>query len=88
MLYGDVNLFTDRDADNQAAPTELDWIIRLTARWRNVELAVYHEQDQPLDRTGLIQKYLALQLRLSFDLSKEELGIEWPNQPRLVSEAT
>lgn len=75
VLYGDVNLFTDRDAGNQAAPTELDWIIGLAARWRNMELAVYHEQDQPLDRSGLIQKYLALQLRVSFDVSKQDLGI-------------
>ena len=75
VLYGDVNLFTDRDAGNQAAPTELDWIIGLAARWRNMELAVYHEQDQPLDRAGLVQKYLAVQLRVSFDFSKQELGI-------------
>lgn len=75
VLYGDVNLFTDRDAGNQAAPTELDWIIGLAARWRNMELAVYHEQDQPLDRSGLIQKYLAVQLRFSFDVSKQDLGI-------------
>jgi len=75
VLYGDVNLFTDRDAGNQAAPTELDWIIGLAARWRNMELAVYHEQDQPLDRSGLIQKYLAVQLRFSFDIAKQDLGI-------------
>ena len=75
VLYGDVNLFTDRDSGNQAAPTELDWIIGLAARWRNMELAVYHEQDQPLDRGGLIQKYLAVQLRFSFDVSKQDLGI-------------
>lgn len=75
VLYGDINLFTDRGADNQAAPTELDWIIGLAARWRNMELAVYHEQDQPLDRPGLVQKYFALQLRFSFDISKQDLGI-------------
>lgn len=75
VLYGDVNLFTDRDADNRANPTELDWIVGLALRWRNAELAVYHEQDRPLDRGGLVQKYLAVQLRFSFDLSKEDLGI-------------
>jgi hypothetical protein len=31
--------------------------------------------DQPLDRDGLIQKYVAVQYRMSFDLSKEDLGI-------------
>lgn len=75
VLYGDVNMFTDRDAGNQASPTELDWIIGLAVRWRNMEFAVYHEQDQPLDRAGLVQKYLALQLRFSFDISKHDLGI-------------
>jgi hypothetical protein len=40
-----------------------------------MELAVYHEQDQPLDRAGLVQKYLALQLHFSFDISKQDLGI-------------
>ena len=75
VLYGDVNMLTDRDAGNQASPTELDWIIGLALRWRNMEFAVYHEQDQPLDRAGLVQKYLALQLRFSFDISKQDLGI-------------
>jgi hypothetical protein len=75
VLYGDVNMLTDRDAGNQTSPTELDWIIGLALRWRNMEFAVYHEQDQPLDRAGLVQKYLALQLRFSFDISKQDLGI-------------
>jgi hypothetical protein len=75
VLYGDVNMFTDRDAGNQVSPTELDWIVGLAARWRNMELAIYHEQDQPLDRAGLVQKYLAVQLRFSFDISKQDLGI-------------
>ena len=75
VLYGDVNMFTDRDAANQVSPTELDWIVGLAVRWRNMEFAIYHEQDQPLDRAGLVQKYLAVQLRFSFDLSKQDLGI-------------
>ena len=75
VLYGDVNMFTDRQAGNQASPTELDWIVGLAVRWRESELAVYMEQDQPLDRAGLVQKYVAVQYRVSFDLSKEDLGI-------------
>ena len=75
VLYGDVNLFTDRGASNQANPTELDWIVGLAVRWRETELAVYHEQDRPLDRPGLVQQYLAVQLRFSFDISKQDLGI-------------
>lgn len=75
VLYGDVNMFTDRQADNQVNPTELDWIVGLAVRWRTSEVAVYLEQDQPLDRPGLVQKYVAVQYRMSFDVSKEDLGI-------------
>jgi hypothetical protein len=74
VLYGDMNFFTDRDAGNQAKPSELDWIVGLAVRWRDMELAVYREQDQPLDRSGLVQKYVAVQLRFSFDVSKRDLG--------------
>ena len=74
VLYGDINMFTDRDAGNQARPTELDWIVGLAVRYGDSELAVYHEQDRPLDRGGLIQKYLAVQVRFAFDISKEDLG--------------
>ena len=84
VLYGDVNMFTDREADNKASPTELDWIVGLAVRWRNKELAVYYEQDQPLDREGLIQKYLAVQLRFSFDFSKQDLGIGKTTSPTMV----
>ena len=75
VLYGDVNMFTDRQADNQVNPTELDWIVGLAVRWRTSEMAVYLEQDQPLDRAGLVQKYVAVQYRMSFDVSKGDLGI-------------
>jgi hypothetical protein len=75
VLYGDVNMFTDRRADNQVNPTELDWIVGLAVRWRTSEVAVYLEQDQPLDRAGLVQKYVAVQYRMSFDVSKGDLGI-------------
>ena len=75
ILYGDVNFFTDRESSNQANPTELDWIVGLALRWRQMEFAIYHEQDQPLDRAGLVQRYLAVQLRFSFDVSKQDLGL-------------
>jgi len=73
ILYGDINMFTDR-AGNQISPTELDWIVGLAVRWRDMEFAVYHEQDRPLDQGGLVQQYLALQFRFSFDISKQDLG--------------
>ena len=75
VLYGDINLFTDRNSDSKASPTELDWIVGIALRWRGAEVAVYHEQDRPLDRGGLVQRYLAVQLRYSFDISRQELGM-------------
>jgi hypothetical protein len=70
VFYADANLFTDRSASNSARPSELDWILGLALRWRDTELSVYREQDQPLDRPGLVQKYWAVQLRVSFDVPK------------------
>ena len=71
VLYGDMNLFTDREAGNTLNPTELDWIIGLAFRFReDMEISVYREQDQPLDKPGLVQKYWAVQLRYSFDVPK------------------
>jgi hypothetical protein len=70
ILYGDMNFFTDREASNTANPTELDWIVGLALRWRDMEFAVYREQDQSLDRPGLVQKYVAVQLRYAFDVPK------------------
>ena len=76
--------FSDREASNKANPTELDWIVGLAVRWRDSEVAVYYEQDQPLDREGLIQKYLAVQLRFSFDFSKQQLGLGKTTSPTMV----
>ena len=71
VLYGDMNLFTDRGAGNTLNPTELDWIIGLALRFReDMELSIYREQDQPLDKPGLVQKYWAVQFRYSFDVPK------------------
>ena len=85
VLYGDINMFTDRDAGNQARPTELDWIVGLAVRYGNSELAIYHEQDQPVDRAGLVQKYLAVQLRFAFDISREDLGLGHGETERATS---
>jgi hypothetical protein len=71
VVYGDMNFFTDREAGNKLNPTELDWIIGLALRFReDMELSVYQEHDQPLDKGGLVQRYLAVQLRYSFDVPK------------------
>ncbi|MGQ0811576.1 MAG: hypothetical protein ACT4OO_10180, partial [Nitrospiraceae bacterium] len=66
----DTNFFTDRELGNKVKPTELDLIIGIAVRWRDMELAVYREEDRPLDTEGLVQKYIAVQLRCSFDVPK------------------
>ena len=70
ILYGDINMFTDRTNGHAIRPSELDWIVGLAVRWRDVELSVYREQDRPVDRSGFIQAYYAVQLRYAFDLPK------------------
>ncbi len=70
VLFGDFNMFTDREDSNVAKPTELDWIIGIAMRWRDFELSFYREQDRPLDRNTLIQEYWAVQLRFAFDVQK------------------
>ena len=78
VLYGDMNFFTDREASNTLNPSELDWIIGIALRWNDMEVAFYREEDRPLDRSGLVQKYFAVQLRFAFDVSKgavERIGM-------------
>ena len=70
VLYADTNFFTDREARNTLNPTELDWIVGLAFRWHDTELSVYREEDRSLDRSGLVQKYYAVQLRFAFDVPK------------------
>jgi hypothetical protein len=79
VLYGDMNLFTDREASNTLNPSELDWIVGIAVRWKDTELAFYREEDRPLDQSGLVQKYYAVQLRFAFDVSKgalERMGLK------------
>lgn len=70
VLYADVNMFTDREKGNKIAPTEIDWIVGLALRWRDLELSFYREEDRPVDRNTLVQKYYAVQLRFAFDVPK------------------
>lgn len=67
VLFADTNWFTDREESNKLKPTELDWILGLAFRHGDAEISVYHEQDVPLDRGGLIQRYTAIQLRYEFE---------------------
>jgi hypothetical protein len=66
-LIGDTNFFTDRQASNPIAPSELDWIVGLAVRWKSWELMAFQETDQAIDRGGLTQKYIALQLKWSWE---------------------
>jgi hypothetical protein len=70
IFYGDANMFTDRTNGRAIRPSELDWILGLAVRWKDLELSVYREQDRPLDRSGFIQEYYAVQLRYAFDIPK------------------
>ncbi|GIW53841.1 MAG: hypothetical protein KatS3mg082_0245 [Nitrospiraceae bacterium] len=67
VLFADTNFFTDRSADNAVRPTELDLVVGLALRHGDLELSLIHERDMPLDRGGLVQRYLALQLRYEFE---------------------
>jgi hypothetical protein len=73
ILYGDTNMFTDRTSGHALRPSELDWILGLAFRWKAWELSVYREQDRPLDQSGFIQEYYAVQLRYAFDFSRREV---------------
>ena len=66
-LVLDTNFFTDRQASNPIAPSELDWIVALAIRWESWELMAFQETDQSIDRAGLTQKYVAVQLKWSWE---------------------
>lgn len=66
-LVGDTNFFTDRRVSNPIAPSELDWIAGLAVRWKNWEVMIFQETDQSIDQGGLSQKYVAVQLKWSWD---------------------
>lgn len=66
----DANFFTDRQATNQVRPSELDLLISLGVRWRDWELSLIRESDEPMDRAGFVQSYYAVMLRWYFDLKK------------------
>lgn len=70
VLFVDGNFFTDRSASNVLRPSEFDLVMGLALRYENIELALIHERDMPLDRGGLVQRYVALQLRYEFEWTK------------------
>jgi hypothetical protein len=74
IFYGDANMFTDRTNGHSFRPSELDWIIGLAVRWKDLELSFYREQDRPVDRSGFVQQYYAAQLRFAFDIPKRVVG--------------
>ncbi len=66
----DADFFTDRQATNQVRPSEMDLLISLGVRWRDWEVSLIRESDEPMDRAGLVQSYYAVMLRWYFDLKK------------------
>ena len=70
VLFVDGNLFTDRSASNALRPSEFDLVMGLAVRYHEMEIALIHERDLPLDRGGLVQRYVALQLRYEFEWTK------------------
>jgi len=66
-LIGDTNFFTDRRESNPFAPSELDWIVGVAFRWKAWEVMAFQETDQSIDRSGLTQKYFAIQLKWSWE---------------------
>ena len=70
VLFVDGNFFTDRLAANVIKPSEFDLVMGLAVRYQDFELALIHERDMPLDGGGLVQKYVALQLRYEFEWTK------------------
>ena len=73
VLFVDTNFFTNRSEGNPIRPTELDLVVGLALRHNDAELAVIYEQDMPLDQGGLIQKYVAIQLRYQFEWVKNPI---------------
>ena len=70
VLFVDGNFFTDRNASNVLRPSEFDLVMGLAVRYHEMEIALIHERDLPLDRGGLVQRYVALQLRYEFEWTK------------------
>jgi len=70
VLFTDGNFFTDRRADNVLRPSEFDLVVGLAVRHQDIELALTHERDMSLDRTGLVQRYIGLQLRAEFEWTR------------------
>ncbi len=66
----DANFFTDRQGTNRFRPSELDLLTSLAVRWRDWELSLIRESDEPMDRGGLVQSYYAVMLRWYFDLKR------------------
>ena len=66
-IIGDTNFFTDRQASNPIAVSELDWIVGVAVRWRAWEVMAFQETDQSVDRGGSSQKYIAIQLKWNWD---------------------
>lgn len=66
----DGTLFTDRDAKNPVAPSELDVTYEVILRSAPWELHLAYERDMPVDRGGLVQSFVYVLAVWGFDLKR------------------
>lgn len=68
-------IFTDNQSINEVKPTELDWMVGLVFDGRTRKSPCTMKKTTFLDRSGLIQKYIGVRFRFSFDVFKRHLRI-------------
>jgi hypothetical protein len=69
----DATMFSDRQAKNPIAPSELDLTYEVILRRDPFELHLAYERDMPLDRPGLVQSFAYALLVFDFDLRHDVL---------------
>lgn len=64
----DFTFFSDRQAKNPIAPSELDFTVDLILHEAPYELHLAYERDMPVDRPGLVQHFVYALFVVAFDL--------------------
>jgi len=65
-IYLDTTFFSDKEADHQLRPTELDLTVGVALRLEPFELSIAFERDMPLDRGDYTQEMLFLYASWAF----------------------
>lgn len=66
----DGTFFSDRQASNPVAPTELDLTYEIIGRVEPFELHLAYERDMPIDRPGLVQSFVYALFVYGFDMKR------------------